>query len=117
MAEERAKALMRVAAHRRSVQQAQLAREDADSQRKAKYASLDLDAMRLLAEERSQEARRASQQRELTISNAVERKRRDVVERRLKEAEAKEQRRAEIYALNALMRARNELAFAQWSAS
>ena len=72
--------------------------------------------MRTLAVERSQDAKRALQQREATISDAMERKRRDASDRRLKEAEDKEQRRAEIYALNALMRERDQLRWEAWVA-
>ena len=114
--EERAKALERVAAHRRSQQQQQLERESAELERKAKYAAFDAEAMRTLAVERSQDAKRALQQREATLSDAMERKRRDASDRRLKEAEDKEQRRAEIYALNALMRERDQLRWEAWVA-
>ncbi len=114
--EERTKALERVAAHRRSQQQQQLERESAELARKAKYAAFDAEAMRTLAVERSQDAKRALQQREATISDAMERKRRDASDRRLKEAEDKEQRRAEIYALNALMRERDQLRWEAWVA-
>jgi hypothetical protein len=108
----RSRALERIVAHRRIHEQDEEARQLAESRRKEKYASFDLDAMRALAEGRAVAADQRQRQNDAKVSNSVENTRRDDAERRVNDAVDKEQRRAEIYALNALMSGQDK---ARWN--
>ena len=75
--------------------------------RKSRFVEVDNEAMRKAAEERAQTAQRAAAEKAKQKSDDAARKRQEAIDRRNRDAEAKVQRRAEIYALNAVM---NEIA-------
>ena len=71
--------------------------------RKSRFVEVDHEAMRRLAEERAQNAQRAAVEKSRKSGEDAARKRQEASERRASDAEAKVQRRAEIYTLNAIM--------------
>ena len=102
---ERLKALERVVEAKRRATQQESEKSREEEGRKARYSSLDLAAMQKMAEERAAHANRLMEQRAEAVNAALEKKKRDATARRQTEILAKEQRRAEIYAMNACVKA------------
>lgn len=72
--------------------------------RKSKFGDIDLDKMRQLASQRALEAQREAKSRRDKEEKAREERRIKKATERKKEQEEKERRRAEIYAINSVMR-------------
>ena len=96
------KAAQRVVDYRRKMQATKKEKEQS-SKRANRIAGVDLEVMRKLADERVAAAQREAAERHRKIIHEAEKKKQDVVQRRNREATEKTQRRAEIYALNAIM--------------
>ena len=75
-----------------------------DQKRRARYAHLDIEAVRAEAAKRAVENQKIQVANREALAQALEAKKREVSMRREMELRAKERRRAEIYALNAIMR-------------
>ncbi|GMH58260.1 hypothetical protein TrRE_jg3763 [Triparma retinervis] len=72
--------------------------------RKSKFGDIDLDKMRQLASQRALEAQRETKARRDKEEKAREERRANKARERKKEQEEKDRRRAEIYAINSVMR-------------
>ena len=94
----------RIAKHRRRVAEAHSSKEAEDAQRRARYAHLDVTEMRNQAARRATENQRATLANRDALAASLEAKKPEVSMRREMEIRVKERRRAEIYALNAIMR-------------
>ena len=101
---ERCKAKERVAKHKKKVEAKKRAKEGEETLRKAKYGNLDLDELREEAARRAKEATAKQAQAAAKLAGALAAKRRAQAEKRAADARARERRRAEIYALNHIMR-------------
>lgn len=109
-----AKAALRIINRKRQSMQRQADKEKSETERREKWRSVDLEANRAKAEERAAQAQTAARTKAANQVKHAEDKRREVVDARNAAASAKAQRRAEIYALNRIMRAHNERMFQEF---
>mmetsp|Transcript_13485 Transcript_13485/g.40146 ORF Transcript_13485/g.40146 Transcript_13485/m.40146 type:complete len:107 (-) Transcript_13485:25-345(-) len=95
----------RIARHKQKLIGLERERTAEQRARKQKFAHLDMGQLREQAQRRAAETQRAQVLERAALALAVDAKRREAQARRDLEARAKERRRAEIYALNAIMHA------------
>ena len=101
---ERLKAKERVAKHRRKVEAERKAKELDEEKRRRQYAHVDLDQLREEAARRAKDAAAKNAMAAAKIAAALKAKKEAAAAKRAADARAKERRRAEIYALNHIMR-------------
>ena len=101
---ERLKAKERVAKHRRKVEAERKAKELDEEKRRRQYAHVDLDQLREEAAKRAKDAAAKNAMAAAKIAAALKAKKEAAAAKRAADARAKERRRAEIYALNHIMR-------------
>ena len=101
---ERLKAKERVAKHRKKLENERRAKELDEEKRRRQYAHVDLDQLREEAAKRAKDAAAKNAMAAAKIAAALKAKKEAAAAKRAADARARERRRAEIYALNHIMR-------------
>ena len=101
---ERLKAKERVAKHRKKLENERRAKELDEEKRRRQYAHVDLEGLREEAARRAKDAAAKNALAAAKIAAALKAKKEAAAAKRAADARARERRRAEIYALNHIMR-------------
>ncbi|GMH78701.1 hypothetical protein TrLO_g1453 [Triparma laevis f. longispina] len=112
---QRMLAVARVVSKKRSEVERQRSEEEA--RKSTKFDNVDLERMRLMAAQRATEAQKEAKQRNEKEANRKKSERENRAMERRKEEEAKTRRRAEIYAINNVMRDAFEEQFREFAAT